>query len=268
MESLLLFRPPAFCFPNQNVFFQSKTLEKTPRFRTFCNPLRSQSIDVINRSSKSEYKPGVLDDFLLAYFRRKMVEELGWDSEKPGYHGLIEVVNRLMAKGKTNLETQQAAVRVLLSLFPPFLVENFQKFVAPIGGGTIAAMMVARVTAISCRWLMGPCSVNSVDLHNGSSCSSGVFVERCKYLEESKCVGICIHTCKLPTQTFFNDYMGVPLQMEPNFSDFSCQFNFGVRPPLTTEDKALQEPCLGICPNATRRRELTRIVETSQCPKV
>jgi hypothetical protein len=27
-----------------------------------------------------------------------------------------------------------------------------------------------------------------------------VFVEKCKYLEESKCLGICINTCKLPTQ--------------------------------------------------------------------
>lgn len=27
-----------------------------------------------------------------------------------------------------------------------------------------------------------------------------VFVERCKYLEESKCVGVCTNTCKFPTQ--------------------------------------------------------------------
>lgn len=91
----------------------------------------------------------------------------------------------------------------------------------------------ARVTALSCKWLMGHCTLNSVDLPNGSSWMSGVgcllacllaclsvssfplptsmpwpsnylpvqvFVERCKYLEESKCVGICINTCKLPTQ--------------------------------------------------------------------
>lgn len=25
-------------------------------------------------------------------------------------------------------------------------------------------------------------------------------MERCKYLEESKCVGICTNTCKFPTQ--------------------------------------------------------------------
>jgi len=29
-----------------------------------------------------------------------------------------------------------------------------------------------------------------------------VFVEKCKYLEESKCLGICINTCKLPTQVY------------------------------------------------------------------
>jgi len=28
-------------------------------------------------------------------------------------------------------------------------------------------------------------------------------VEKCQYLEESKCVGVCINTCKLPTQVFF-----------------------------------------------------------------
>ena len=27
-----------------------------------------------------------------------------------------------------------------------------------------------------------------------------VFIEKCKYLKESKCLGICINTCKLPTQ--------------------------------------------------------------------
>lgn len=90
-------------------------------------------------------------------------------------------------------------------------------------------------------------------------------MEKCQYLEESKCVGVCINTCKLPTQvffcisiqpssyysellsvlnktwiwilwsssetlefwyffqTFFKDYMGVPLLMEPDFKDYSCQ---------------------------------------------
>ncbi|XP_058083246.1 beta-carotene isomerase D27, chloroplastic isoform X2 [Magnolia sinica] len=244
MESLAPLRALTFSFPSQNAL-QAKTIQKNARISTYCSPFRSQSIDSTSAAAKSEYKPGIFDDFILAWFRSKMVEEVGWDSEKPGYDGLMEVVNRLMIKGKTNRETEQAAVRVLRSLFPPLLLELFQILIAPIGRGKVAAMMVARVTALSCQWLMGPCTVNSVELPGGSACSSGVFIERCKYLEESKCVGICINTCKQPTQ-----------------------FNFGVHPPPLAEDKALSEPCLEICPNATRRRELGRNDEVMQCPKV
>jgi hypothetical protein len=97
-----------------------------------------------------------------------------------------------------------------------------------------------------------------------------VFVEKCKYLEESKCLGVCINTCKLPTQTFFKDHMGVDLYMEPNFEDYSCQFNFGVSPPPLDTDKALKEPCLDICTNARRRKELGTGSSTDglQCPQV
>uniref|UniRef100_A0A0R0HMS5 Beta-carotene isomerase D27-like C-terminal domain-containing protein n=1 Tax=Glycine max TaxID=3847 RepID=A0A0R0HMS5_SOYBN len=179
---------------------------------------------------KSDYKPGVFDDLFLKLFRNKLVQ-----------------------------------VRILRSLFPPYLLELYKMLIAPIGGGKIAAMMVARVTVLTCQWLMGPCKVNSVDLPDGTSCSSGVYVERCKYLEESKCVGICTHTCKFPTQTFFKDHMGVPLLMEPNFADYSCQFKFGVLPPR--DDTIVKEPCLEACPNAKQRRMVARNIDITACPK-
>ncbi|XP_059659401.1 beta-carotene isomerase D27, chloroplastic isoform X3 [Cornus florida] len=202
--------------PSHHRFLQPKFHCQNPSFRVSCSMKDTET------DSRAEYKPGMLDDLFLNLFRNKMVQEVGWDSEKPGYNGLIEVANHLMT-GRSNSETKEAAVRILKSLFPPFLLELYRILITPIGGGKVSAMMVARVTALSCQWLMGPCTVNSVDLPDGSSCKTGVFVERCKYLEESKCVGICINTCKLPTQTFFKDYMGVPLLMEPNFSDYSCQ---------------------------------------------
>ncbi|KMZ68064.1 hypothetical protein ZOSMA_24G00870 [Zostera marina] len=173
-----------------------------------------------------------------------------------------------MVKGKTSSETSESTVRVLKSLFPPFLPELFKMMITPIGGGKAASVLVAKVTAFSCQWLMGPCSVNSVDLPDGSTINSGVFVERCKYLEESKCVGICTNTCKQPTQTFFKDCMGVQLTMEPNFIDYSCQFKFGVPPVQTVEDKLLMEPCLSICPNANRRRERGVSTDVEHCPQV
>ncbi|KAI6694595.1 hypothetical protein NL676_022305 [Syzygium grande] len=239
----------------------------SPGFPTTRLSLHSETIAAGDAASRAEYKPGALDDLLLNLFRSRMVKEVGWDSEKPGYDGLIEVAHRLMMKGSNNSDTRDAAVRILRSLFPPFLLELYQLLVAPIGEGRLAAMMVARVTALTCQWLMGKCTVNSVDLPDGASCQSGVFVERCKYLEESRCVGICVNTCKLPTQSFFKDYMGVPLLMEPNFEDYSCQFKFGIHPPRPQEDAALKEPCLEICPNANRRREVMQNTELGQCPK-
>uniref|UniRef100_A0A452XVT1 Beta-carotene isomerase D27-like C-terminal domain-containing protein n=1 Tax=Aegilops tauschii subsp. strangulata TaxID=200361 RepID=A0A452XVT1_AEGTS len=236
---------------------------RRPTSRLYCS---SPPVGAPPSGKGGEYRPSLADDFLLAFFRAKMVEEVGWDSQKPGYEGLIEVANRLMIKGKSASETEQSAVRVLQALFPPLLLVLFKALLAPIANGQLASMMVARATALSCQWLMGTCSVNSVTLPNGKSLSSGVlicsvfnlhftktfellichygncqvFVEKCKYLEESKCLGICINTCKLPTQTFFKDHMGVDLYMEPNFEDYSCQFNFGVPPPPIDTDKALK----------------------------
>ncbi|KAL2934961.1 Beta-carotene isomerase D27 chloroplastic [Bienertia sinuspersici] len=177
---------------------------------------------------------------------------------------------------------------------------NTQIFISSIPAGTLSnaynptwrgenRCYDARVTVITCQWLMGPCSVNSIELRDGSSCQSGVLVERCKYLEESKCVGICVNTCKLPTQvrgknnfqvcinTFFKDHMGIPLLMEPNFSDYSCQtfhmhniqFKFGVSPPTPENDSALKEPCLDSCPYVAQRgsKVVDRLSNAKQCPR-
>ncbi|XP_068658743.1 beta-carotene isomerase D27, chloroplastic [Aristolochia californica] len=269
MERLALHRPLA-SFPPSPTLVQRSPLRRKLKVSSDVSfaPIRCQSSNIAEVAPKPEYKPGIIDDWFLGIFRRKMVEEVGWDSEKPGYDGLMEVVNHLMTKGQRDTEIEEAAVRILVSLFPSWLLELFKLLVSPIAGGKVAATMVARVTAITCQWLMGKCTVNAIELSNGSSWKSGVFVEKCKYLEESKCIGICINTCKLPTQTFFKDQMGVPLTMEPNFSDFSCQFKFGVLPPPPEKDTVFQEPCLQICPNATRRRELRRNDETTRCPKI
>lgn len=238
----------------------------SPRFhrsasvRTTCFSAPSNSV------SNKEYVPGAIDHIFLKVFRSKMAEEIRWDSEKAGYDGLIDVAHRIMV-GRSNSDATKAAVRILRSLFPPLLLDLYKLLISPIAGGRVAAEMVARITALSCQWLMGTCTVNSVDLPNGSKWSSGVYVEKCKYLEESKCVGVCVNTCKLPTQTFFMEYMGVPLVMEPNFTDYSCQFKFGMLPPPPEEDSALKEPCLQICPTATRCKEAKSAPDDPKCPK-
>lgn len=48
----------------------------------------------------------------------------------------------------------------------------------------------------------------------------------CRYLEEAGCASVCINSCKVPTQAFFERHMGLPLEMKPNYEDFSCQFRW------------------------------------------
>ncbi|XP_050236533.1 beta-carotene isomerase D27, chloroplastic [Mercurialis annua] len=263
MKSMATLRPVFI----SSVSSPAKPLLHNRSFRVVSCSSSSQSKPSIREegSTRSVYKAGLFDDLFLTLFRNKMVKEVGWDSEKPGFDGLIEVANRLMSTGTSNTDTRDAAVRILRSLFPPLLLHLFKLLVSPLAQGKVAAVMNARVTAITCQWLMGTCMVNSIDLPDGSSLESGVFVERCKYLEESKCVGICVNTCKLPTQTFFKDYMGVALLMEPNLADYSCQFKFGVLPPLPEDDSMLKEPCLEACPIASRRRRGFQNI--GQCPK-
>ncbi|KAL3849666.1 hypothetical protein ACJIZ3_011548 [Penstemon smallii] len=257
--SLLLNHYPLFSTPSSINFPKNSASS-----RIACSAQSNPTETIELKASRKEYSPGPIDAVFLNVFRSKMAQEIGWDSEKPGYDGLIDVAHRIMI-GRSNSEATEAAVRIIKSLFPPWLLEFYKTLITPIAGGKVAAVMVARVTAVTCQWLMGTCTVNSVELPNGSSWSSGVFVEKCKYLDESKCVGVCINTCKLPTQTFFKEYMGVPLLMEPNFSDFSCQFKFGLLPP--EDDSVLKEPCLETCPTANQRRKLNSAMGVLKCPK-
>ena len=78
----------------------------------------------------------------------------------------------------------------------------------------------------------------------------------CRYLAESSCAGMCSNLCKYPVQTFFTEQLGMPLTMDPNFEDYSCQMIFGQQPPVKEEDVAYQQPCLEACPagqNSSRR---------------
>lgn len=52
-------------------------------------------------------------------------QEIGWDSEKPGYDGLIDVAHRIMV-GRSNSEATEVAVATFL--FPFFFIKLFPAF--------------------------------------------------------------------------------------------------------------------------------------------
>lgn len=59
----------------------------------------------------------------------------------------------------------------------------------------------ASITAIFFRWLVGPLETKEVDVEfEGEKriWRSGVQIKKCRYLEQSGCVGMCINMCKVP----------------------------------------------------------------------
>ena len=98
------------------------------------------------------------------------------------------------------------------------------------------------------EWLVGPCQVTATPITqaNGTTAqqNSCVHIQKCRYLEQSGCVGMCINMCKLPTQDFFTREFGIPVTLNPNFEDLSCDMIFGqIPPPLSTEE-IYHQPCL------------------------
>lgn len=56
------------------------------------------------------------------------------------------------------------------------LVVELLKILEPVFRVIVELLLLieARVTALSCQWLMGPCAVNAIEISDGSSCNSGV----------------------------------------------------------------------------------------------
>ena len=76
---------------------------------------------------------------------------------------------------------------------------------------------------------------------------AGLVVEKCKFLQESGCKGLCLHQCKLPAQQFFAEELGLPLTVSPNFVTQECQWSFGEKPLPPQDDPSFPKGCLVGC---------------------
>ena len=170
----------------------------------------------------------------------------GRDSSLEGYDGIVDLTRRLNAMGSPR-ETQVLTRKILNSLFPSWLPPAFKvMFARPLPD--VSCRLNAFATWLTCQWLMGECEINEVEVDGGEvKAGYGVLVKRCRYLEESGCVGVCVNSCKVPTQEFFEKDMGLALTMEPNYETFECQFSFGKTPPRREEDEAFASPCFAQC---------------------
>eukprot|EP00884_Botryococcus_braunii_P023661 jgi/Botrbrau1/997/Bobra.114_1s0035.1 len=99
-------------------------------------------------------------------FAEKMVEALNEDTSETGYAAIVDLTRRLNSRYATARETQLATILILQSLFPSWLPGAFKvMFSGPMP--QLSCKMNALVTALTCQWLMGPCTLNSVQLADG-----------------------------------------------------------------------------------------------------
>ncbi|PIN09410.1 Beta-carotene isomerase [Handroanthus impetiginosus] len=200
---------------------------------------------------KTKYNDGLFEKAFMTLFARKMEKfaRAGDDNAKKkgwfdyDYESFVDVSKRVM-QGRSRLEQQKVVREVLLSMLPPGAPAQFRKLFPPTKW---AAEFNAALTVPFFHWLVGPSEVVEVEV-NGVKQKSGVLIKKCRYLENSGCVGMCVNMCKIPTQDFFTNEFGLPLTMTPNFEDMSCEMVYGQVPPQFEDDPASKQTCLAdIC---------------------
>ncbi|MEO0870191.1 MAG: DUF4033 domain-containing protein, partial [Cyanobacteria bacterium J06642_11] len=184
---------------------------------------------------------------------------VGERNSQLGYDGFVELSQKIM-QGRNSQQQQQLVAVVLQSLVPAPVLWGIRTFFSPT---QLVCELNAWFATQLFEWLVGPCRVEltEVTTENGNvrQQKSAVHIEKCRYLEQSGCVGMCVNMCKLPTQQFFTEKFGIPLTMTPNFEDFSCDMIFGQLPPPLETEEAYTQPCLQECVVTST---------ASACPKV
>ena len=165
-------------------------------------------------------------------------------------------------QGRTAQQQQAIVAIVLRSLVPAPVLALIRTCFDPT---PLVCELNAWFATLLFQWLVGPCTVRSVEIvtpeGKRQQQNSEVYIQKCRYLEQTRCVGLCTNMCKLPTQAFFQDGFGIPLTLTPNFEDFSCEMVFGQVPRPLEEEPLYQQPCLlHQCPSA--------VTTPIPCPKV
>jgi len=179
-----------------------------------------------------------------------MAKAIGTETPMSGYDGFVDLSKQIM-QGRSADEQQAAVARVLQSLVPAPVLWLIRTLFSPT---RLVCVLNAWFAAQMFEWLVGPCTVADAEVVGTEgevrSQPSAVHIEKCRYLDESQCVGMCVNMCKLPTQAFFTEKFGIPLTMVPNFDDLSCDMIFGQVPPNPTDDEVMEQGCLQACPSA------------------
>ncbi|KAM1357031.1 hypothetical protein ACFX13_031800 [Malus domestica] len=187
---------------------------------------------------KRVYKDNWFDRMAINHLSQNVQAATRLRNNKSGYESLVEAAT--VASRKFNPEKQRELVLQALDTAFPKPVFSLLRTILP--ESKFAREYFAIFTTIFFAWLVGPCEVKESEI-NGRKEKNVVYIKKCRFLEESNCVGMCLNMCKVPSQSFIKTSLGTPVNMVPNFDDMSCEMIFGQNPPEISNDPALKQPC-------------------------
>lgn len=230
------------CFPHGGI---SNTIRR-PTLRPECfhtiqsvstSPSRDENLRVTY--TKTAYNDNWFDRMAINYLSQSLQLTTGLKSDKTGYDSLVEAAT--VVSQRFDKEKQRELVMQTLDNAFPKPILSFIRTVLPTSS-KFTREYFAVFTTIFFAWLVGPCEVKEGKI-DGKTEKNVVHITKCRFLEGTSCVGMCTNLCKMPSQKFIKDSLGVPFNMVPNFDDMSCDMIFGEEPPAPSDDPALKQPC-------------------------
>ncbi|XP_027353345.1 beta-carotene isomerase D27, chloroplastic-like [Abrus precatorius] len=205
--------------------------------------LRRPSDDIRGETGKTNaYKDNLFDRLAINHLSKSVQAATGLGNNKSGYESLVEAATAAKLKFDP-IHQQEVVIQALDRAFPKPILSLIKTLLPP---SKLAREYFAAFTPLFFAWLVGPSEVRESEV-NGRREKNVVFIRKCRFLEETNCVGMCINLCKMPSQSFIKGSLGMPVNMVPNFDDMSCEMIFGQDPPASTDDPALKQPCYKLC---------------------
>ena len=237
----------------------------TPKPRSEEEENGEENVDGKKKNQKNQRKEdSYLDEALISLFASRLAKFLneGEEEEEKDFFNEVkggvdfkrDVANRCVrAVARTASEEEQRmfGLAIIESFIPTKAANKFGWFLR-LFPDWFARRHAAFVTPLILPWLVGDAEVNDVPLEARAreSCEGskvpanafaafagrksqqegykqGVLVKRCRVLEESGCVSVCKNVCKIPTETFFTEKVGLPVTLIPNYETLECQFCYG-----------------------------------------
>lgn len=194
-----------------------------------------------------------LEKFAFWRFSLSVASVLGDVQPATNYSEMIAQVNGVAHSEHDLANVNAKGKLVMVQLFPEFLLPAYKMVFGPFMG--FSAWMVAWVTKFATQWLMGPNELADLHREDGTVGKDLVLkIEKCRFLEESGCVKTCLHACKIPSEQFFIEEMGLPVTLKPNMTSMGCELHFGVTPVPLSEDPVATTPCFETCKHAIDRK--------------